>query len=144
MRPLPVATVMSERPAVFAAPQGMSATMSYGEPGELGAVRAFVRSRALALGLAAERAELLLVAVSELATNTLQHTTGRGRVQVWAEAGQLICDVVDGGATRAFGRGMPPADAARGRGLAIVEQVCDEVSVIVGPDATAVQLRLRL
>jgi anti-sigma regulatory factor (Ser/Thr protein kinase) len=127
---------------VFAAPDGMSATMSYGEPADLGAVRAFVRTRALALGLSAGRADLLLLAVSELTTNTLQHTTGGGRVRVWADAGHIICDVIDGGATRTFGGAMPPAEAVRGRGLAIVEQVCDDVSVAVGPDGTLVRLRL--
>ena len=118
--------------------------MSYAATAELMALRAFVRSRALALGLAATRADLLLLAVSELATNTLQHTAGSGRVRVWAEAGQLVCDVVDRGPVPAFGRPMPPADAARGRGLAIVERVCDAVDTAAVPEGTLVRIRLNL
>ena len=74
-------------------------TMPYAEPEQLAAVRAFVRQCALTLGLAARRVDLLALAVSELTTNTLQHTTGGGRVSVWAESGQLFCDVVDDGPT---------------------------------------------
>jgi serine/threonine-protein kinase RsbW len=118
--------------------------MSYAEADDLKALRAFVAARALALGLPASRVDLLTLAVSELATNTLQHTTGGGRVRVWANAGQLICDVVDRGPTRSFGRKMPEADALRGRGLAIVERVCDVVDTAVVAEGTLVRIRLNL
>ncbi|WP_406079696.1 ATP-binding protein [Micromonospora sp. NBC_00858] len=119
-------------------------TMAYQAATDLHALRAFVCTGALARGLPPHRVELLTLAVSELATNTLQHTTGGGRVRLWAEADQLICDVVDQGPMRAFGRDMPPADAVRGRGLAIVEQVCDEVAVLAEPEGTVVRIRLGL
>jgi len=118
--------------------------MSYAEADDLKAVRAFVAARARALGLPAGRVDLLTLAVSELATNTLQHTTGGGRVRVWATAGQLICDVVDRGPARLFGRDMPAADALRGRGLAIVERVCDVVDTAAVADGTLVRIRLNL
>ncbi|MGI5520486.1 ATP-binding protein [Micromonospora sp. CA-259024] len=119
-------------------------TMAYQVATDVRALRAFVSAAALARGLPPRRVELLMLAVSELATNTLQHTTGGGRVRLWAEPGQLFCDVIDQGPTRAFGRDMPPADAVRGRGLAIVERVCDEVGVLTGPEGTAVRIRLSL
>ncbi len=118
--------------------------MSYETSGDLTGLRAFVARRAAALGLSAERTELLMVAVSELATNTLQHTAAGGRVRVWADAGHLVCDVVEGGPLRALGRQMPAADAMRGRGLAIVERICDEVAVLAVPQGTLVRLRLQL
>ncbi|MFG1914606.1 ATP-binding protein [Micromonospora sp. NPDC048898] len=136
-----------ERPEAVAeqsVPAGLADTMSYQVATDVRALRAFVSVGALARGLPAERVELLTLAVSELATNTLQHTTGGGRVRLWAESGQLFCDVVDRGPTRAFGRGMPSADAIRGRGLAIVEQVCDEVAVLTRPGETVVRIRLSL
>ncbi|MEU5909570.1 ATP-binding protein [Micromonospora sp. NPDC047527] len=117
-------------------------TMTYEVATDLRALRTFVGAEALARGLSPQRVELLTLAVSELATNTLQHTTGGGQVRLWAEGGQLFCDVVDQGPVRAFGRGMPTADAVRGRGLAIVEQVCDEVAVLSDPDGTVVRIRL--
>ncbi|TNH27915.1 ATP-binding protein [Micromonospora orduensis] len=119
-------------------------TMAYQVATDLRALRAFVCAGASARGLAAHRMELLALAVSELATNTLQHTTGGGRVRLWTEAGHLVCDVIDQGPTRTLGRAMPAAEAVRGRGLAIVEQVCDEVAMFSAPEGTVVRIRLEL
>ena len=125
-------------------PLAGSGSLPYGEAGDLGAVRAFVRDQALALGLSETRTELLMLAVNELATNTMQHTTGGGQVRVWADAGQVVCDVLDQGPPRTFQRPMPPADSVGGRGLAIVERICDQVEMVSGPDGTTVRLRLHL
>ena len=78
--------------------------------------------------------------LSELATNTLQHARGGGVVRIWAEPGRVLCEVVDRGAPRYFGRDMPAADQPRGRGLAIVERICDEVGIDYSPAGTAVRL----
>jgi anti-sigma regulatory factor (Ser/Thr protein kinase) len=119
-------------------------TISYADAADLIAVRRFVATRAAALGLSAERVDLLILAVSELAANTLQHATGGGHVRVWARSAQIVCDVVDRGPMRALGRVMPAADAFRGRGLAIVERVCDAVDVYAVAEGTLVQVRLNL
>jgi len=114
--------------------------MSYARPADLAGVRAFVRARAGDLGLPERRADLLTLAVSELATNTLQHTAGGGRVRLRAESGRLLCDVIDQGPTRVLGRTMPAAQAIRGRGLAIVERICDEVGIEAEDGSTCVRL----
>ncbi|GAA2623255.1 hypothetical protein GCM10010399_63130 [Dactylosporangium fulvum] len=119
-------------------------TASYTAPADLTVVRTFVCARAVALGLPPLRAELLVLAVNELATNTLQHASGGGTVRLWAEAGRLYCEVLDGGPMRTFGRDMPPADAPGGRGLAIVERICDEVTAFAAPGGTVVRMRLDL
>lgn len=131
-------TMMPEQPA--AEPD----SVSYAVAGDLGTVRAFVARRAAALGLSEERVELLVLAVSELATNTLQHTRSGGHVRVEARDGRLVCDVVDQGPLRPLGRRMPASDAIRGRGLAIVERICDEVTVTGVPQGTLVRILLRL
>ncbi|MEV0902080.1 ATP-binding protein [Actinoplanes sp. NPDC049802] len=118
--------------------------MSYHVPDDLRAVRAFVTERALALGLPEARIDVLTLAVSELTTNTLQHTSGGGHIRVWADNGRLVCDVVDQGAGRPFGRAMPSAEAIRGRGLAIVERVCDSVYTTAVPGGTLVRICLDL
>lgn len=118
--------------------------MSYTRPDDLRRIRAFVAERARALGMAAARADLLILAVSELTTNTLQHTSGGGHIRVWAEGGRVVCDVVDRGAERPFGRGMPSPEAVRGRGLAIVERVCDAVHTTTVPGGTLVRICLDL
>jgi serine/threonine-protein kinase RsbW len=119
-------------------------SMAYAAVGDLPVLRAFVAARAVSLGLPPARADLLQLAVSELATNTLLYTLGGGRVRVWVEAGQLMCEVVDQGAPPLFGRAMPPPEAERGRGLAIVERVCDEVSTAKAAGGTAIRLRFNL
>ncbi|MEU4690120.1 ATP-binding protein [Actinoplanes sp. NPDC023714] len=117
------------------------AVMPYGEAGDLPSVRAFVREQAEASGLDPGSIEALAIAVSELVTNTLQHTTGGGQVRVWAEHAAVFCDVADGGAVPSFPRAMPAPDAERGRGLAIVEMLCDDVTTIAEPGRTVVRLR---
>jgi anti-sigma regulatory factor (Ser/Thr protein kinase) len=116
--------------------------VSYHLPADLATVRALVRERAIGLGLSAVRADLLTVAVSELATNTLQHTDGGGRIELWADGDEVFCDVIDGGPARRFGRAMPAGDSPRGRGLAIVERICDQVGVTAGEDGTRVRLMM--
>ena len=128
-------------------PEGHSAvedTMSYSAAAELSAVRAFVHARGLALGLPARRADLLTLAVSELATNTLQYTAGGGRVRLWSEPGRLFCEIFDRGPVHAALRDMPNADALRGRGLAIVDRVCDAVSTHALAQGTLVRLTFNL
>jgi serine/threonine-protein kinase RsbW len=120
------------------------AEIGYGVPADLIRVRDFVRAEATAHGMKPPRADMLTVAVSELATNTLQHTTGGGRVRIWAEPGMIRVDVVDQGPPRPLGRPMPAADAPRGRGLPIVEKVCDSVEVSTGPEGTRVRLGMRV
>ncbi|MEU8007491.1 ATP-binding protein [Catellatospora sp. NPDC049111] len=94
-------------------------------------IRGFVRDRAVAAGLSTARAEMLMLAVSELMSNTIEHTGGGGVVRVWAEAGAVVCEVRDQrpGGWRPASAVMPAADAIRGRGMAIVSRVCDAVSV---------------
>jgi len=125
-------------------PATSPAEAAYRAPGDLAVVREFVRAEAERIGLSRVRADLLAVAVSELATNTLQHTDGGGVVRIWAEPGRVRCEVVDGGEPPGFGRAMPAADQPRGRGLAIVERICDEVAIRPDGDGTAVRLGMFL
>jgi serine/threonine-protein kinase RsbW len=118
--------------------------MSYDRPADLAEVRAFVQASARDLGLSERRADLLTLAVSELATNTLQHTAGGGRVRLRLESGRLLCDVIDQGPMRRLGRAMPAAQEVRGRGLAIVERICDEVGVESENGSTRVRLTFLL
>src|SRR5207249_2079934 len=64
---------------------------------ELPAVRRFVERRALAAGLDETRRDDLLIAVSELATNSLLHGGGRGTLRLWQEGELILCEVRDGG-----------------------------------------------
>ena len=127
-------------------PLDMSGTdeMWYAEAGDLPAVRAYAAARAVTLGLPAARVDVLTLAVSELATNTLQHTAGGGRIRLWVDGGQLVCEVVDSGSLPPSTGGMPPPDAVRGRGLAIVKGLCDGVEIAPLPVGTRIEVRLNL
>jgi serine/threonine-protein kinase RsbW len=124
-------------------PAGSAPAMSYAVAPDLAGVRAYVRASAAALGLADRRCDLLVLAVSELTTNTLQHTRAAGSVRVWSENGQVVCDVVDTGPMRTFGP-MPAAEAIRGRGLPIVQHVADDVTAAATPEGTLVRIRMNL
>jgi anti-sigma regulatory factor (Ser/Thr protein kinase) len=135
------ATFMAER-----SPSPQPDRISYVRADDLAAVRAFVAARATAEGLPPQRVALLTLAISELATNTLQHTDGGGQVQVLVQDGQLVYNVTDTAPTDSLPqrRGMPTPAAIRGRGLAIVEHICDVVDVAPAAEGTRVQIRLNL
>jgi serine/threonine-protein kinase RsbW len=122
-------------------PAAPAAVMAYHHADDLPKARAFAQRHAEELGLAPDQVISLIIAVSELVTNTLQHTSSGGRLRIWAENGQVICDIIDQGPLRPLGRQMPPPDADRGRGLAIVERLCSEVNTFAGEQGTVVRLR---
>src|SRR5215472_2981912 len=84
-----------------------------------GAARRFAREMAAAVGLTEPRLTDLVIAVGELAANTLRHTQGSGSVRLWAERGEVICEVCDTGhiPDPLAGRRCPPSDAGQGHGL---------------------------
>ncbi len=124
-------------------PAETAPAMSYAAAEDLAGVRAYVREGAIALGLPAHRSDLLVLAVSELTTNTVQYTRAAGSVRLWADGRQVVCDVVDSGPMRSFGP-MPPPDATGGRGLAIVHHVADDVSATSTAEGTRVRIRMNL
>ena len=94
--------------------------------GELAEVRRFVRRGAREARLSQRATEDLVLAVSELATNSLQYGGGEGICRMWSEGGTLLCEVRDSGYIREplAGRVRPAPGQARGRGLWVVNQIC--------------------
>src|SRR5262249_22016138 len=90
-------------------PPAEAARLSYSRAGDLAGVRSFVRERAETL-LSAERAHALVLAVHELAANTIKHAGGPGRLTMWTGAGLIACQVEDRGhiADPLAGRRPPP------------------------------------
>jgi anti-sigma regulatory factor (Ser/Thr protein kinase) len=114
---------------------------------ELRAVRHFAAGRARLAGLSPDRTGDLVIAVGELAGNTLTHTGGPGTLTMWAMDGEIICQISDSGQITdplAGTRRPGPADPSRGRGLWVVDQLCDLVEVRTGPGGTTVRLHMRL
>ncbi|WP_328471024.1 anti-sigma factor RsbA family regulatory protein [Actinoplanes sp. NBC_00393] len=119
-------------------------TIRYHRLGCLTGIRRFLTARAAAAGLPAARVEDLLIAVNELAQNTLLHTAGGGTVSAWPEPGMLVCQVDDQGylADPYAGRVRPPARTANGHGLILAHELCDLVRIHARTDGTSIRLHM--
>jgi anti-sigma regulatory factor (Ser/Thr protein kinase) len=111
----------------------------------LSPVRALVDRYAEGAGLPAERRADLVLAVSEIAANTLAHTAGGGTAHIWTSGRELICQVHDDGwiTDPMAGRRRPPPDSD-GQGLWVVNHVSDLVETRSGPDGTTTRMHFRL
>jgi anti-sigma regulatory factor (Ser/Thr protein kinase) len=115
--------------------------------GPLHAVHDFVRVNATAAGLPASRVVDLDIAVHELVINTVRHTGGgAGVVLFWRDGNAVVCEVRDDGVIDdpLIGRRQPPLDQENGRGLWIVNQLCDLVQVRSSRGGTVVRVRMAL
>ena len=86
-----------------------------------------------------------MLAVNEIATNSIRHGGGSGTLRVWLEAGVLICEVRDSGHLDdpLAGRRRPSPSDYGGRGLWLANQVCDLVQLRSFPQGSAVRLHMR-
>lgn len=112
----------------------------------LAGVRAFTAAWASQAGLSPQRVSDLVIAVAELAANTLAHTSGPGTLTLWATDDEVICQVQDQGhiTDPLAGRVRPAPDAPGGRrGLWVVRQVCDRVEIRSGQAGTTVRVYMR-
>ncbi len=112
--------------------------------GTLDGVRRFVWAHAHAAGLEPSAQGDVVLAVHELAANSVCYGGGRGSVTVWEEPGALICQVEDAGRfdDPLVGRRRPDGFAETGRGLWIVNQLCDLVQIRSGPTGSVVRVRV--
>lgn len=111
----------------------------------LGAVRSLVSARAERAGLSSEAREDLVLAVNELVTNSVQYGGGGGTLRIWGDRDELVCDVRDRGYIDdpLAGRIAPPLDQHGGRGLWLVNHLCDLVQIRSTPNGTLVRVRMR-
>jgi anti-sigma regulatory factor (Ser/Thr protein kinase) len=97
-------------------------------------------------GLPPHRVEDLVIAIAELAANTLAHTSGPGEVTFWVTANEVVCQVQDQGeiSDPQAGKVRPAPDApGGGRGLWLVHEVCDQVDIRTGQAGTTVRVHMR-
>ena len=64
---------------------------------DLAAVRRLVAGHARRAGLTGERTIDLVLAVNEIAANTISHTTGSGVLQIWHTPEEIVCQLHDQG-----------------------------------------------
>jgi len=110
--------------------------------GSLYELREFVVRSASAASIGAERRENLQLAVNELASNSVTHGGGEGRLRVWSEPGALVCEVSDSGHIEEplVGRVHPATDQPSGRGLWLANHLCDLVQIRSSPRGSVVRV----
>ena len=115
------------------------------ERSTLAEVRRLVAERGERAGLDRTRANDLVLAVNELATNSVRHGGGHGILRLWSDDDALHCEVRDRGQIEdpLVGRRRQRVDEIGGWGVWIAHQVSDLVQVRSGPDGTVVRLRMR-
>jgi len=120
--------------------------MSYRYTTDLAAVRAVVYRYAIAAGLPESRAIDLVLAVSEVAANTVRHAKSPGSLKIWYDSEEIVCQIQDDGiiADPLAGRRQPSLEAMGGHGLWIVNQVCDEVEMRSDETGTTIRLHMEL
>lgn len=106
------------------------------------ALRRTVTQFARSCGLPTEKVKALELAATELAVNSVRHGGGSGTVAMWLEPGAAIVEVADAGhvVDPLIGRRRPGLDQDHGRGLYLVNQLCDLVHLRSAPRGTTVRL----
>jgi anti-sigma regulatory factor (Ser/Thr protein kinase) len=112
---------------------------------DLGTLREAVATFAAGALFARDRIEDLVLAVDELATNSVYHGGGRGRLRMWKEGGTLQCEVSDRGSfvEPLVGRIQPTPEQWTGRGLWLTNQLCDLVQIRCDDAGSVVRLHMR-
>jgi anti-sigma regulatory factor (Ser/Thr protein kinase) len=106
------------------------------------AARADVAAHATSAGLAADRTTDLVLAVHEIAVNSVRHGRGASELRIWVERHALVCEVRGAGRITdpMVGRRPPSTADDHGRGLWMANQLCDLVQVRSGKTGTTVRI----
>jgi anti-sigma regulatory factor (Ser/Thr protein kinase) len=113
----------------------------------LAGVRRLVAEHALVAGLVPERVDDLQLAVTEICTNAVVHDgDGLGTLRLWTEEDLVVCEVRGAGQISDImaGRVLPSPERPHGRGLLMVNRLCDLVQMHTGPTGTRTRLSMRL
>jgi anti-sigma regulatory factor (Ser/Thr protein kinase) len=114
--------------------------------GDLPALRRTIRELGTGYGMTPLPVNDLIVAVNEVATNSLRHGGGEGLLRVWEDDGMLVTEVRDSGRIEAplIGRERPTGHSQGGYGLWMVNQICDLVQVRSFRSGSAVRMHMRI
>jgi anti-sigma regulatory factor (Ser/Thr protein kinase) len=110
---------------------------------DLHAIRELVRQVARDAGLDEQRTADAILVADELASNSIRHGGGRGRVRLWRRDGSLVVEITDRGRIEhpLAGRELP-AGAEGGYGLWLANQLSDLVQIRVGDAGSTVRAHL--
>lgn len=103
-----------------------------------GAARAYVRAACEVWDVDAEARESAEIVVTELVTNAVEHASSASTVDVVRRDASFRLAVRDWDTAALPAATLPPASAARGRGLAMVAAVAHDWGVLTHPDGKTV------
>jgi anti-sigma regulatory factor (Ser/Thr protein kinase) len=124
-------------------PPAVRATLSFSGAG-LRPVRRLVSTQAARAGFKSRPIADLVMAVNEVAANSLQHGGGTGTLRIWRDGDVLVCEIRDRGhlSDPLADRRRPVPGHDGGRGLWLANQLCDLVQVRHLEMGTTVRLHM--
>ncbi|HUA28220.1 MAG TPA: sensor histidine kinase [Streptosporangiaceae bacterium] len=139
----PAAFARSHPGAPLAAPPADAAAFAF--DGDLRALRRFISERAAEYGVEGDRADMLVLAVSEVGAYLKRRPPGGAVLRTWEQPGAVVCDFRQpGGSIDDPFLGLRPAELepGDGDGLWLANQICDWMEIRSGADGCAVQLQV--
>lgn len=126
-------------------PAGYAEELVFGSS-ELRQVRHLVREHGMQARLGEQRIADLVLAASEIATNSVRYGGGSGTVAIWKTDDTLVCDVRDSGEfdDPLVGRRRPDSAQAGGRGLWLANQLCDLVQIRSSDVGSLIRLQMSI
>jgi anti-sigma regulatory factor (Ser/Thr protein kinase) len=112
----------------------------------LATVRHEVEAWACAQGLERSRAADLALAVHEAAVNSILHGGGRGVLRSWRAGDATVCEIADAGELHdpLAGRSLPEPGSCGGRGLWLINHLCDLVQIRATAAGMVIRMQQRL
>jgi anti-sigma regulatory factor (Ser/Thr protein kinase) len=109
----------------------------------LPALRQFSAAHAAVFGLRGQHTADLVLAVTELVTNSVEHGGGTATVAMFAVDGHVICQIRDAGPLETADAGPQPPTPRRyrGHGLLMVNTLADLVRIHSSVSGTTVEAR---
>jgi anti-sigma regulatory factor (Ser/Thr protein kinase) len=137
-------TIPADCETALPPPPSRACRISYDH--DLREVRSTIAHHAADAGMSPVRAADLVLAVSEVAANTLVHTPAGGSVAVWQAAGDIYCQVQDAGhiADPLAGRRPPDPERSGGHGLWLVNRLCDLTQIRSSTAGTVIRMQMQI
>lgn len=111
-------------------------------------LRNTIAAHASRIGLSAQQVNDLVLVAQELASNTVRHGAGHGRVLLWRDDHDLWLQVADPGLGRTdlhlLGHDAPSPTAPGGRGIWLVRQFTHHLDVQASDNGTQITARIDL
>lgn len=126
-------------------PPGSEPISRFDFSGDLHALREAVDSDLIAASLGRERRADLVFAVNEAATNAIKHGDGQLTARLWRDDDAVVSEVASSSPLPDVlaGRRRPDPGAGGGRGLWLINQLCDLVELRTGDSGTTLRMHVR-